>query len=185
VEFLQAFGILSRGRIFPRGCRAVPARELNQLSPLNRIPLHASSLDVPEAKLPRGGVNRRRRKGRELVHRSVQAGDVGELRLIRLSSTPTNRKHRWEHENHKKWRHLADIESIRVPASFRPETEGCAAQRTTLLWLPYRTVFTEPFALLQLRNAQVDRVFLVLDEDDALSGFRDPLRDFSPCGRVE
>ena len=97
---------------------------------------------------------------------------MGELRLIRLSSTPTNRKHRWEHENHKKWRHLADIDSIRVPASFRPETEGCVAQRTTLLWLPYRTVFTEPFALLQLRNAQVDRVFLVLDEDDALSGFR-------------
>ena len=185
MEFLQAFGIRSRGRIFPRGRRAVPYREFNQRAPLNRIPLHASSLDVPEAKLARGGMNRRRRKGLELVHRSVQAGDVGELRLIRLSSTPTNRKHRREHENHKKWRHFADIDSIRVPASFRPETEDCAAQRTTLLWLPYRTGTRTQLALLQLRNAQVDRVFLVLDEDDALSGFRDPLRDFSPCGRVE
>ena len=185
MEFLQAFGIRSRGPIIPR--RAIRERELQKGAPLNRIPLDTSSLYVPKAELAGGGfrgVNRRRREG-ELVHRSVQAGDVGELRLIRLSSTPTNRKHRWEHENHKNWRHLADIESIRVPASFRPETEGCAAQRTTLLWLPYRTVFTEPFALLQLRNAQVDRVFLVLDEDDALSGFRDPLRDFSPCGRVE
>jgi hypothetical protein len=98
VEFLQAFGIRSRGRIIPH--RTIRERELQKGAPLNQIPLDTSSLYVPKAELAGGGfrgVNRRRREG--FVHRSVQAGDVGEFRLSRLPSFLIRREHGHERED--------------------------------------------------------------------------------------
>jgi hypothetical protein len=92
VEFLQAFGIRSRGRIIPH--RTIRERELQKGAPLNQIPLDTSSLYVPKAELAGGGfrgVNRRRREG--FVHRSVQAGNMGELRFSRLLSILSRREH--------------------------------------------------------------------------------------------